>query len=68
MNTDLKEMFNEKNQSLFLNKLIMDLENNTDTFKLATKNIVKIEIAKLLSSLRKRFIFFLINRKMWLQQ
>lgn len=55
MNTDLKEMFIEKNQSLFLNKLIMDLENNIDTFKLATKNIVKIEIAKLFSSLRKLY-------------
>ena len=31
----------------------MDLENNIDTFKLSTKNIVKIEIAKLFSSLRK---------------
>ena len=53
MNTDLKELFNERNQSLFFNKLIMDLENNTDTFQLATKNIIKMEIAKLLSSLRK---------------
>jgi len=58
MNTDIKEMFSEKNQSLFFNKLIMDLENNTDTFKLATKNIVKIEIAKLLSSLRKIYYSF----------
>lgn len=53
MNKDLKEMFNERNQNLFFNKLIMDLENNTDTFKLSTKNIVKIEIAKFFSSLRK---------------
>lgn len=53
MNIDLKEMFNEKNQDLFLNKLIIDLENNTDTFKLTSKNIIKIELAKLLSSLRR---------------
>ena len=53
MNTDLKEMFNEKNQSLFLNKLIMDLDNNTDTFKLVSKNIIKIEVAKLFSSLKR---------------
>lgn len=55
MNTDLKEMFNEKNQSLFFNKLIMDIDNNADTFKLATKNVIKIEIAKLLSTLRKMY-------------
>ena len=59
MNTDLKEMFNEKNQSLFFNKLIMDIDNNTDTFKLATKNIIKIEIAKLLSTLRKMYTDYL---------
>lgn len=53
MSIDLKEMFNEKNQDLFLKKMIMDLENNTDTFKLSSKNIIKIEIAKLLSSLRR---------------
>lgn len=61
MNTDLKEMFIEKNQNLFLNKLIMDLENNIDTFKLATKNIVKIEIAKLFSSLRKIYDKYSVN-------
>ena len=53
MSMNLKEMFHEKNQDLFFNKLILDLENNTDTFKLTSKNIVKIEIAKLLSSLRR---------------
>lgn len=53
MNIDLKEMFNEKNQDLFLNKLIIDLDNNIDTFKLSSKNIIKIELAKLLSSLRR---------------
>lgn len=61
MNTDLKEMFIEKNQSLFFNKLIMDLENNTDTFKLSTKNIVKIEIAKLFSSIRKCYNKYSVN-------
>lgn len=55
MNTDLKEMFNEKNQSLFLNKLIMDLDNNADTFKLVSKNIIKIEVAKLFSSLKRLY-------------
>lgn len=53
MNIDLKEMFSEKNQDLFLNKLTIDLDNNTDTFKLTSKNIIKIELAKLLSSLRR---------------
>lgn len=55
MDTDLKELFNEKNQSLFFNKLLMDVDNNTDTFKFATKNIIIIEFAKLLSSLRKLY-------------
>ena len=49
MNTDLKEMFNEKNRSLFFNKLIMELERNGDTFKLVTENTVKLELSKLLS-------------------
>lgn len=53
IDVSLSEMFNEKNQLLFINKLMMDLDNNTDTFKMATKNIVMIEIAKLLSSLRR---------------
>lgn len=53
MNIDINEMFSEKNQNLFLNKLVLDLDNNTDTFKLAAKHIVMIEIAKLLSSLKK---------------
>jgi len=53
MSMNLTEEFLKKNQDLFFNKLILDLENNTDTFKLTTKNIVKIEFAKLLSSLRR---------------
>lgn len=50
---NINAMFNEKNQALFCNKLGMDIDNNADTFKLATKNIVMIEIAKLLSSLKR---------------
>lgn len=61
MNIDLKEMFNEKNQDLFLNKLTIDLDNNTDTFKLTTKNIIKIELAKLLSSLRRIYSKYSID-------
>lgn len=61
MSIDLKEMFNEKNQDLFFNKLVMDIENNVDTFKLSTKNIVKIEIAKLLSSLRRVYYKYSVN-------
>lgn len=59
MNID--EMFSEKNQFLFLNKLIMDLENNTDTFKIASKSIVMMEIAKLLSSLKKMYDKYSVN-------
>lgn len=61
MSIDLKEIFNEKNQDLFFNKLIMDIENNIDTFKLSTKNIVKIEIAKLLSLLRRLYYKYSIS-------
>lgn len=50
---DINEMFSEKHQKMFFDKLRLDLDNNTDTFKLATKNIIKIEMAKLLSSLKK---------------
>jgi len=50
---DINDMFSEKNKDLFLNKLILDLGNNTETFKLATKHIVMIEVAKLLSSLKR---------------
>ncbi len=50
---DIDEIFSEKHQKMFFDKLRLDLDNNADTFKLATKNIIKIEIAKLLSSLKK---------------
>lgn len=50
---DINEIFSEKHQKMFFDKLRLDLDNNTDTFKLATKNIIKIEIAKLLSSLKR---------------
>lgn len=53
MTININEMFDEKNQSLFINNLIVNLDNNTDTFKLTVKNIIMIEIAKLLSSLKK---------------
>lgn len=52
---NINEMFSEKNQAIFLNKLLLDLDNNVDTFKLATKHIIMIEIAKLLSSLKKTY-------------
>lgn len=61
MNINLKEMFDEKNQDLFLNKLTIDLDNNTDTFKLTSKNIIKIELAKLLSSLRRIYSKYLVD-------
>lgn len=50
---NINAMFSERNQELFFNKLLMDIDNNVDTFKLASKNTVMIEIAKLLSSLKK---------------
>lgn len=53
MTININEMFDEKNQSLFINNLIVNLDNNTETLKLTVKNIVMIEIAKLMSSLKK---------------
>lgn len=52
---DINEMFSEKNQEIFLNKLKMDLQNNEDSFKLATKHIVMVEFAKLVSSLKRLY-------------
>ena len=60
---DINEMFNEKNRDIFLNKLLMDLDNNTDTFKMTTRNIVKIEIAKLGSSIKKIYDKYHIEYK-----
>lgn len=54
-NIDITEMFNEKNQTIFLNKLLVDLENNAGTFKLRTKHIVMVEVAKLFSSLKRLY-------------
>jgi len=55
MDIDINEMFSEKNQSIFLNKLELDLTNNNDTLLLATKHIVMMEFAKVLSSLKKMY-------------
>lgn len=52
---DIDELFNEKNQTLFFKNLITCLDNNTDTFKLSTKTIVMMEIAKLLSNLKRLY-------------
>ncbi|MBQ7137220.1 MAG: hypothetical protein IJO43_04520 [Bacilli bacterium] len=55
MDIDINEMFSEKNQTIFLNKLQMDLSNNNDALTLATKHIVMMEFAKVLSSLKKMY-------------
>jgi len=55
MNIDvnINEMFNEKNQAIFLKTLKTELINNCETFKLSSKHAVMMEIAKLLSSLKR---------------
>ena len=53
MTISINEMFDEKNLALFINNLIVNLDNNTETLTLTVKNIIMIEIAKLLSSLKK---------------
>lgn len=50
---DINELFNEKNQTIFLETLKTTLINNSETFKLSSKHIVMMETAKLLSSLKK---------------
>ena len=52
IDVDINEMFNEKNQTIFLKTLKTELINNCETFKLSSKHAVMMEIAKLLSSLK----------------
>lgn len=58
---NINEMFSEKNQTIFFNKLIMDLDNNSDIFKLAAKNKVILELATLLSSLKRVYDKYLVQ-------
>lgn len=53
IDVDINEMFNEKNQTIFLKTLKTELINNCETFKLSSKHAVMMEIAKLLSSLKR---------------
>jgi len=50
---DINGIFNEKNQSIFLETLKTELINNGATFKLSSKHIIMMETAKLLSALKK---------------
>jgi len=53
MDNDIKVMFEKKNRELLFQKLILDLENNTDTFKKTIKYKIGMEFALLVSSLKK---------------
>lgn len=50
---DINEIFSEKHQKMFFDKLRLDLDSNTGAFKSTTENIIKLEFAKLLSSLKR---------------
>jgi hypothetical protein len=53
IDVDINEMFNEKNQTIFLETLKTELINNCETFKLSSKHVIMMETAKLLSALKK---------------
>ncbi len=55
MNLDINDMFTEQNRKIFINKLGLDLVNNSSAFSLSTANIVKIEIAKLFSFIKRTY-------------
>ena len=56
MDIEINEMLNEQNRKLFIKKLKLDLDSNSEVTLLTITNIVKIEIAKLLSSLKKIYL------------
>lgn len=61
IDVDINEMFNEKNQTIFLKTLKTELINNCETFKLSSKHAVMMEIAKLLSSLKRIYVKYEIT-------
>lgn len=55
MNETLDKLFFEKNKEILKNKLILDINNNTDSLKLTLSNVIMLEMNKLYKNLIKLF-------------
>lgn len=55
MNETLDKLFYEKNKEILKNKLILDINNNTDSLKLTLSNVIVLEMNKLYKNLIKLF-------------
>lgn len=55
MNETLDKLFYEKNKEILKNKLILDINNNTDSLKLTLSNVIMLEMNKLYKNLIKLF-------------
>lgn len=52
MDIEISNMFSEKNQEIFTNKLRLDLERNSEAFKTTTQDKAKLSVAELFASLK----------------
>ena len=50
---DLKKMFDEQNAKILKNKLILDIDNNTDSLNLTLSNVIMLEMSKLIKNITK---------------
>lgn len=55
MNETLDKLFYEKNKEILKNKLILDINNNTDSLRLTISNVIMLEMNKLYKHLVKLF-------------
>lgn len=55
MNDTLDKLFYEKNKEILKNKLILDINNNTDSLRLTLSNVIMLEMNKLYKHLVKLF-------------
>lgn len=53
MTDDLKKMFDEQNAKILKNKLMLDIDNNTDSLKLTLSNVIMLEMNKLIKGIIK---------------
>ena len=53
MKGDLKKIFDEQNAKILKNKIMLDIDNNTDSLKLTIFNIIMLEMNKLVRNISK---------------
>ena len=53
MTDDLKRMFDEQNAKILKNKLMLDIDNNTDSLILTLSNVIMLEMNKLIKGIVK---------------